>query len=316
MKSPLTTSLFSLIASAAALSAQGLFDSYDFVRTHATFNTVAQFAADNPVNFEAAGNTISAADFSGRVAAAHAAGQGGVISFENATVVNTGSNTTIANVTMTGSGPVARTNLRAQNLIANLGTNGPSVTIGRGSQWYVEAGGSGNLGTVDGPGSPSSGDNHIDDEWFFEFNENPAQRLPASGSNVLGGPTSWDMTFDALDQILVVGLSYLGRDNFQWFSGQGTPTMYSQATFSDGSTALSQIGLEQQAAGDYDVFVGFEAPDGLFITDLHVWHRGVNNRAFGSIDDIGIIAIPEPRAYALLFAGLAAFLAARMRRRR
>ncbi|MCC5841954.1 MAG: hypothetical protein JJT96_17700 [Opitutales bacterium] len=124
------------------------------------------------------------------------------------------------------------------------------------------------------------------------------------------------MTFSAADQLVAVGLSYLGRDNFQWFDNGGdrSPILYAQATFSDGSTALSQQFLLQRPAGEYDVFVGFEAPGGLFITGLHLWHRGNNNRAFGSIDDLGLIAIPEPRVYAAVL-GIFALMLIRLRHR-
>lgn len=302
----------------AALSAQGLFsDDYDFVRTAVTFNTSGLFTPDNPINVEATGNTITAADFMARVAAAHANNHGGVINFEDSFVVNTGVNTSIANIGQRNAGPTALTNLRAQNIIANLGASGPAVTIGRGSDWIIEAGGIGNRGTIDGPGAPSATDDNVDGLWYFEFSQNPAQRLPASGEAALGGATSWDMTFSAADEIIAVGLSYLGRDNFQWFAqaGDRQPILYSQATFSDGSTALSQIELQQRPAGEFDVFIGFEAPDGLVITGLHVWHRGNNNRAFGSIDDLGLIAIPEPRVYAAIL-GLLALALVHLRRRR
>lgn len=315
MKKPLPKILVSALAFTlpVTLSAQSLFsDDYDFVRTAVTFNTSGLFTPDNPINFEAAGNTISAADFMARVAAAHANNHGGVINFEDSFVVNTGVNTSIANETMAGNPltPTPRTNLRAQNLIANLGASGPAVTIGRGSQWIIEDGGIGNRGDATGPGLPSPGDNNIDGEWFFEFSRNPDGRLPASGTDALAGVTSWDMTFSAADEIIAVGLSYLGRNNFQWFSqaGDRQPILYGRATFSDGSTAMSQIELQQQAAGSFDVFIGFEAPDGLVITGLHVWHRGNNNRAFGSIDDLGLIAIPEPRVYAALFGLFGLFL--------
>jgi hypothetical protein len=300
-RSALTLTLF---ASAGMLQGQSLFDTYDFVRTAVTFSTVAAFAPDNAVDFEATGNTISAANFTSRVATAHAGGYGGVISFENATVVNTGVNTAIPNETWTGSAWVARTNLRAQTLNAVLGASGPTVSINRGSAWYVEAGGAANLGTAAGPGTASLGDNNINGEWFFEFGQSPAQRMPTSGTNVLGGPTTWDFSFNAADMIVAVGTVYLGRDNFQWYSQGGADTrLFAQVTFSDNSTATSEHLLLQQAAGLHDVFVGFEAPSGLYITEFHIWHRGNNNRPFGSIDDIGIIAIPEPSTYAL-WAGL------------
>ncbi|MCC5841955.1 MAG: hypothetical protein JJT96_17705 [Opitutales bacterium] len=127
MKEPLPKILaFSLALSVpATLSAQSLFsDDFDFVRTAVTFNTTGAFTPDNPINFEAAGNTITAADFMTRVATAFANNHGGVINFEDNFVVSTGSDTTIANIGERNAGPTPLTNLRAQNLIANLGASG------------------------------------------------------------------------------------------------------------------------------------------------------------------------------------------------
>lgn len=162
----------------------------------------------------------------------------------------------------------------------------------------------------------STGDNNIDGEWFFEFVRNPSQRLPASGTDVLGAVTSWDFTFDPADQIVAVGLSYLGREQFQWFVSGNQPVLYARATFSDGSEARSEMNLQQEPPGGFDVFVGFEAPDGLVLTGLHLWHRGNNSRAFGNIDDFGLIAIPEPSAAALTIGLCALLLALRARRLR
>jgi hypothetical protein len=106
----------------------------------------------------------------------------------------------------------------------------------------------------------------------------------------MGGTTSYAFDFSSGDKVVMAGLVYMSRANFQHGNPDNIDKLWAQATFSDGSTSetLASNNL-QDVAGLFDNFFGFEAPDGLYITQIHVWCRGQNARAFTVIDDLSIV---------------------------
>ena len=187
----------------------------------------------------------------------------------------------------------------AASLLLEIGE--AQVRVRPGPQGYVEAGGRDNLADASGPGAPSVGDElrYFDGEFLGHFSLSPnpgSNRTPTSGDVVLGGMTSWDFAFEAADKVTMSGIVYLSRGNFQHTNEDGSVTLWAQARYSDGSvsTLLSSDKLDAPGFGSgggekWDHFFGFEAPAGSYLTGIHVWHRGGNNRSFTNMDDLVVV---------------------------
>lgn len=113
-------------------------------------------------------------------------------------------------------------------------------------------------------------------------------------------------------RITQVGLTMLARDNRDW-SGSVT------ATFSDSTTAFYTIA----DLGKYgtptdpdnppeDTFLGFTAPTGQGITQIAFANTSTDQFAL-TIDDLGIVAIPEPGTLVLVGIALGSLLLFRRR---
>jgi len=168
------------------------------------------------------------------------------------------------------------------------------VRIGRGPWAYVEAGGRTNLATIDGPGalSPAEALWVNGQAQFFMQAQTSTSRDHTSGVFGLGGFTSYDLTFDPADKVIMAGGVYLSTNNFQHYNPDDLERLWAQAIYSDGtgSPIQSSTQIEQNASGvSYDHFFGFSAPAGTYITNLRVWMQGGNNRAFTHMDDIAVV---------------------------
>ena len=81
------------------------------------------------------------------------------------------------------------------------------------------------------------------------------------------------------------GVTMLSRDNRDW-------TGNVVVTFSDNSTQTLSGLTVGQSVNTTDTFVGFAAPDNLFITQVAFTRTG-GGEYIGGFDDLGIIVIPE-----------------------
>lgn len=147
------------------------------------------------------------------------------------------------------------------------------------------------------------------------------QRLPISGDRRL--ESRYNMIFefngiyDAAGTTLLTGygvsqfgITMLSRDNRSW-------TGNVVVTFSDNSTqTVSALTVAQSPTGlsTTDTFVGFQAPQGLFINSVVFDHTSGADYTL-HFDDLGIVAIPEPGTLALLGIALAALAVFRRRSR-
>jgi hypothetical protein len=174
------------------------------------------------------------------------------------------------------------------------------VSVTPGPQHHIESGGRDNLADADGPGEISPRESLYyrgEFKGIFDYNINPgSNRTPTSGQGVLGGATSWDFAYDAEDKVVMTGVVFLSRGNFQMTNMDGNVTLWAQALYSDGteSVKLSSDKLDAPGWGGqggtlWDHFFGFEAPEGTYITGLRVWQRGGNNRSFTNLDDLVVV---------------------------
>lgn len=262
----------------------------------------------NPGFFESvygqiSGNTISKAAFSTAVSNAHANGMGGVINFEPGNVSYSG-----GDYIHPTAGVINRTG--ADKMQAG------GVIIRRGPNWYFEGDAVSpykgkHTADFDGTG-PSGPDRSNYDEVFF---------MDPSGG-VLGLTTSYDLDFDPSDMIGIVGFGILNWDgNFQSQQDESKayanyPNLHAIATFTNGVDTVTQmaVGLTSVNEGN-DYYFGFEAPAGYFLDRVQAYAIGNNSRVFIDMDDLGFVQVPEPRFYALAFAGLAALVVYRRKRK-
>jgi hypothetical protein len=161
---------------------------------------------------------------------------------------------------------------------------------------------------------------------FTAFTGAANGRIPISGDNRLNGDRSGSIDFGGLFDVATnnplpdyrisqVGLTMLARENPRDWSGTVT------ATFSDTTTAsysISQLGGytvqdPPLANPPEDTFLGFTAPAGLSITAISFNQTGGGQFTL-SVDDLGIIAIPEPSTYVAIL-GLIGLAVVAWRRR-
>ena len=262
----------------------------------------------NPGFFESvygqiSGNTISKSAFSTAVSNAFTSGVGGVIDFEAGNISYTG-----GDYIHPTAGVINRTG--ADKMQAG------GVTIRRGPNWYFEGDAVSpykgkHEAAFDGTG-PSGPDRTNYDEVFF---------MDPSGG-VLGLTTSYDLDFDPADMIGIVGFGILNWDgNFQSQQDLSKayanyPNLHAIATFTNGVDTVTQmaVGLTSVNEGN-DYYFGFEAPAGYSLDRVQAYAIGNNSRVFIDMDDLGFVQVPEPRFYALAFAGLAALVVYRRKRK-
>lgn len=240
------------------------------------------------------GNTISREAFKSAVSAAFAAGNGGVIDFEDANLTYSENDWIHPD---TG-GPIDRTGAAA--------IQAGNITIDRGSNWYFE-------GTYDGEGSipyrgkqtadfdgtgPSGPDRANWSEIFFIVPQSSGSKEEL-GEKSLGQTSVFDLDFDPADKVVIVGFAYLNYNNFQ--SQQDTsqgfafyPNIHAVATFTNGQDSVEQmaVGLTNFVDGGdpaADHYFGFEAPDGYYLDSLLVYQIGNNGRSIPFIDDLGFV---------------------------
>lgn len=150
-------------------------------------------------------------------------------------------------------------------------------------------------------------------------------RIPISGDNRLNGDRSGSIVFGSFFDVATsnplpgyrisqVGLTMLARENPRDWTGTVT------ATFSDLTTAsysISQLGGYTDedpplANPPEDTFLGFTAPTGLGITQIAFNQTGGGTFTL-SVDDLGIVAIPEPGSLALVGIALGSLVIFRRR---
>jgi hypothetical protein len=244
----------------------------------------------------ATGNTISRADFMTKMASAHAAGRGGVAGFEDA------------------GASYSDTSDRAVDYFSLGGL----ATVNRGANFYAEGGnadayrGKENAG-FDGTGpSPS-----VDSSRRFEIGDS-GSRFEV-GERGLGGATSFELDFDPLDQVYVIGFMYLNYHNFQSYQRGNAdyPNTHARAVWTNGLDSITQMAVQYSDQDNpSDVFFGFQQPgEGYFLDSLSYYTIGNSARAWTGIDELGIAVVPEPGMVALLL-GLGALGFVAMRRRR
>jgi hypothetical protein len=253
------------------------------------------------------GNTIDRNTFKSRVSSAFMGGYGGVIDFEDV-------NRSFSGGDYDPPGPdtsVSRNNAANQMIAGN-------ITISRGPNWWFEGSAVSpykgkQTGAFDGTG-PSGPDrtNHTD-VFYFESNGSGdrAELSPAGDGSgrAMGLTTSYDLDFDLADQIEVIGFAYINHTGFQSQQDASKgyafyPNIHAIATFADGlgSTETQMaVGLSSHQAGN-DYYFGFEGSPGFYLQELDVYTIGNNDRAFGAIDDLGFVQVPEPSSAALITA--------------
>lgn len=257
------------------------------------------------------GNTISRAAFKSAVTSAYNSGTGGVIDFEDSNRSYAGGDWIHPD---TGS-TINREG--ADRMVAG------GVTISRGPNWWFEGNEESpyrgkHEAAFDGTG-PSGPDRANYDEIFFMKTETNGSRNEI-GEKSLGQTTSFDLMFDAADQIGIIGFAGLNwNGNFQSQQHEqyaGYPNMHAIATFTNGVDTETQmaVGLTSMNDGN-DYFFGFEGSDGYYLERLQFYAIGNNSRVFASIDDLGFVQVPEPGTYAAVF-GLIATGFVLLRRRR
>lgn len=284
------------------------------VREFITYRSVAELDPNEGVDFEAlelgAAGSVPLSVMQAVVAEKHAQGLAGVIDFEE--ILDSGG--LIYDPSPAGDMPapaltIARDEdgnaVPAESVIGTtialrteIGER--MITVRPGPWGYIEAGGAANLATAAGPGAQSLAEAPYFNGEFLGIFE-PAllpnnRRTPISGDSAMGGMTSWDFAFDAEDKVVMSGIAYLSTNNFQHTNEAGNVTLWAQAEYSDGSlsTLLSSNKLDApgwggEGGGNWDHFFGFDAPAGVYITNIRVWQRGGNNRSFTSVDDLVIV---------------------------
>ncbi len=169
------------------------------------------------------------------------------------------------------------------------------IDVAPGPKYYTELSGAAYLATAAGPGVPAP---VIDNNYWYDggaigpftLSGNPSARAPVSGDVAHGLVTSYDYVFKASDKVVMAGVVYLSRNDFQHNNPDGLERLWAQAHYSNGSSsAVLRSTKLRQSAGLHDHFFGFESPAGAYITSIRVWCRGSNNRAFTSADDLVIV---------------------------
>ncbi|MEQ8846792.1 PEP-CTERM sorting domain-containing protein [Botrimarina sp.] len=233
------------------------------------------------------GNTIDRAAFAAAVSNAHAAGLGGVLTFDSGSATYSG---------VDYQHPTAGAINRRGGASLKIG----DIFVERGPNWYFEGGAvtpyrGRATGDFDGTG-PSGPDRLNFDEVFFVREE-------ASGT--LGQTTSWDLDFDPADQVTTVGWTMLNYNNFQstpdGIAAGGYPPVHGRATFTNGVDSVTHMAIAQaaQVEDGFDHYFGFQAPEGYFLDRIEAYQIGNNSRAFPGLDDLGFVRVPEPAAIGL-----------------
>lgn len=240
------------------------------------------------------GNTICRSDFEAAVAAAYLSGKGGVIDFETVAFdggdwIHPGTGTTIS---QTG-GAALRT------------TGGAVITIQRGDTWWYEGSAvtpykGKQEAAFDGTG-PSGPDRTNYSEIFFF-----TQTGSTIGTQGMGQTTVFDLDFDPVDQVVIVGFAIANYNNYQSQQDESKPWAYPNypslhaiATFTNGSEDVQQMAVgmsKYDSAGDplADHYFGFEAPAGYFLKNVLFYQIGNTARAFPVLDDLGFVQYTDP----------------------
>ncbi len=127
---------------------------------------------------------------------------------------------------------------------------------------------------------------------FVTVQTGSTNRTPISGANGYGGAQTYSLLFDEADQITAVGLTVLSRD-----ATGGTATITAFFVDADGlnQEAVAASSEMAQSNGGDDTFFGFSAPAGKFLSEV-----SVSTPYFTWIDDLGVVAVPEPGALGLI----------------
>ena len=277
----------SLLAASASANVvtTGTYDE-NVVRAN-TVDASATFASATGVG--SAANVLDVATFTTSVAAANAAGFGGVVGFDAATdTVDGGSAAGFSGFT------------------ANYGTK--TLSIGQGdpaTNGYFA------LSQTSNTGSRESISGSADGPQGQLRYENPTGNPPGRNYTFTLGAITGGVTNEA---VVSFGATFLGKPIPDGFLLPAT------ATFSDGSTVVSNGFPDDNSADNSmgDVFYGFVAPAGTSILSVSIPYGSLINNAgeFPGLDDVGfvtaVVPVPEPASLGLLGLGGLALL----RRRR
>ncbi|MCC5806064.1 MAG: hypothetical protein JJU00_07010 [Opitutales bacterium] len=300
-----------LLSDDIVVEATAYFSVREFVR-HGTAGTIGLDGIDYDFTEAGVPGTIPAAEMSQILAEKYAAGVGGAVNWSlpleySGLVVDPTVDFSTPQppgfIRYDFTGAVVDSNLpHFRDIHVDVG--GRTVLVRQGPRNRVEAGGAGNRSTADGPGTISINESiSLMGDVFrpLEIALNAGGRQATSGPGSLGGATSWDLEFDADDKVVMAGLVYLNRTDWQFFNADGAVRLWADAVYDDGSTStqLSSPNMHN-VLGEHNHFLGFSAPEGRYITNIRVLHQGGNNRSFTNLDDLVIILEGDPDAtYAL-----------------
>jgi hypothetical protein len=226
--------------------------------TATTFTTSATYDPAARVDFSGttdSGQGVSLATFTAAVAAAHAGNYGGVAHFDE---IASGAS--------------------HASLDLGLGSSGPTVSVT--------------------PGALNSGGQATWNNPFFlsSFATSSSGRTPVSPPNYLSGP-DYDFVFAAADQVTAAGITLMSRNQGSTAVPPYFVTVDVTASFSNGSSLLVVDDYRiEKGNGTYDTFFGVEAPAGQYLTGLtlNTTSDDGNNNGFSGVDNLGVIAVPEP----------------------
>lgn len=249
----------------------------------------------NAVDWEAAGNTVTLAEFKVLVGDAYGNDRGGVIHFDDQ-----------ADGTVLADGDADEPN-------PDDGVHeAPGIPDGESFEAGYGTGGSRTLRVGMGqlterPDKPSKSPDIWEGQWSVH-DTSESDRNAVSDQNAMSGVTDWHLEFSR--PLEAVGITALSRN-----ASEGRDVTVE--LFYDDSTRAVMVTDEEISIGDGfdDTFFGYVAPENKLITGMYldVDYSGGGREGdpgFTSLDDLGFV-VPEPGSFALLILACVACLVPR-----